>query len=378
MKKLLSAVLFSCILLPLMAQQEFAEPNYPVKASLQNSGSFSMIMLGDPQAYTFYESNQPLFEHQLAWIVANKEKLNILTTLITGDYIEQNNKIQNMTDKYAFQNGDQTSAQQWASVSRALERLDNRVPYIGCQGNHDVGYVAAENHYSEMSTCFYPSRNRLNEEHLVAMGTNVRGERTMENAAYEFKTDTWGDLLIIALEFAPRDEALDWARELINSDKYKNHRVFILIHSFLNENNTIVTSESYPLQPRNWGMDVWNKLIKDSKNIVAVFCGHTGVPPTIGNTPAETDYSCTVAYRTDKATDGRMIPSMMFNVQMADGDWRGDGGDGWLRILEFKPDGQTISVRTFSPLFAMSKLTKNFAWRTASYDQFNITVPKLK
>ena len=64
----------------------------------------------------------------------------------------------------------------------------------------------------------------------------------------------------------------------------------------------------------------------------------------------------------------------MFNAQHADGSWHGNGGDGWLRILEFKPDGKTIGVRTFSPLFALSPRTSHLAWRTASYDQFVITV----
>jgi hypothetical protein len=65
---------------------------------------------------------------------------------------------------------------------------------------------------------------------------------------------------------------------------------------------------------------------------------------------------------------------MMFNSQNGDGDWNGNGGDCWLRILEFKPDGKTIGVRTFSPLFALSKLTKHLAWRTADYDQFDIVL----
>ena len=65
---------------------------------------------------------------------------------------------------------------------------------------------------------------------------------------------------------------------------------------------------------------------------------------------------------------------MMFNAQTADGQWFGNGGDGWLRILEFKPDGKTIGVRTFSPLFALSPLTEKLAWRTASYDQFDVVI----
>ena len=292
------------------------------------------------------------------------------------------------SQSYVFRNGDQTSEEQWKAVSRALERLDGKVPYVACQGNHDVGFVAAENHLSEMSKYFHPSRNPLNDKHLVAMGKNVEGKHTMENAAYEFNTDTWGDLLIVTLEFAPRDEALDWARELINSPKYTNHRVILLVHSFMQEQNgynaAIYTSENYQLTPRNWGMDVWNKLIKDSHNIVLLLCGHSGNPTSISTSPytatsfKNINYDKTCSFRNDyKATDGHTVPMMMFNAQAADGTWRGNGGDGWLRILEFKSDGTTISVRTFSPLFACSRITSQFAWRTASYDKFTFTVPKL-
>ena len=42
------------------------------------------------------------------------------------------------------------------------------------------------------------------------------------------------------------------------------------------------------------------------------------------------------------------------------------------------PDGQTIQVKTFSPLFALSPLTSDKAWRTESYDQCDITINKDK
>ena len=72
----------------------------------------------------------------------------------------------------------------------------------------------------------------------------------------------------------------------------------------------------------------------------------------------------------DKNVAGKSVTQMMFNAQTADGQWHGNGGDCWLRILEFRPDGHTVSVRTFSPLFALSPVTCDKAWRTADYDQF--------
>ena len=54
----------------------------------------------------------------------------------------------------------------------------------------------------------------------------------------------------------------------------------------------------------------------------------------------------------------------------------GNGGDGWLRILEFLPDGQTIKVNTYSPLFGISPTTKHLAHRTAPFDQFDMVIEK--
>jgi uncharacterized protein (TIGR02145 family) len=363
------------------------DPSIPLYPELQNDSSFSMIFLSDPQAYNKSSLCQPLFELQTAWTALVRNRLNVIAALISGDMVEKNDSEHPYVDGHIhssaqtqtdLRNGNQSSQQQWESVSRALERLDDVMPYVPCQGNHDCGPLAAEDRRSEMPKYFYPERNLLNEKHLVSLGTNYEGKQTMENSAFEFHTDTWGDLLVIGFEFAPRDEALNWARELIESDKYKNHRVIILTHSFLKDNGEQYTSESYTLQPRNWAKDVWNKLIFNSENIVMVLCGHSGSPPSIKSTVAATDYSCAVSFHTDTAANGRKIPQMMFNAQCADGSWHGNGGDGWLRILEFMPDGETISVRTFSPLFALSRITKSQAWRTKDYDQFTFKVPKLK
>ena len=364
-----------------------SEPSIPLYPALEDSKSFSMIFLSDPQAYSKFRLTQPLFEMQTAWTDLVRNRLNVLTALISGDFVEQNDKdnpyvngridpsAQNQLD---MRNGDQTSQQQWESVSRALENLDNVLPYVPCQGNHDCGPLAAEDRRSEQPKYIYPERNMLNQEHIVSMGTNYEGKKTMENVAMEFHTDTWGDLLIIGFEFAPRDEALNWAKQLIESDKYKNHRVIIFTHSFLDKDGNQYETESYTLQPRNWAKAVWQKLIYPSENIVMVLCGHAGEPPTMKATVDATDYAITCSFRTDTAANGREIPQMMFNAQCADGSWYGNGGDGWLRILEFKPDGETVGVRTFSPLFALSQITKSQAWRTKEYDQFTFKVAKLK
>lgn len=355
-----------------LAQRPKGEPQLPVYPALEERGSFSMIMVPDPQSYVKFAANQPLFDLQTAWIAQNIDRLNIKAALFTGDMVEQNNKLISapLPNEY---NGDQTSRQQWEAISRGLSRLDGRLPYIACQGNHDLGYIAAEYRYSMMPDYIYPERNRTFEKTLVATGPNYEGIHTMENAAFEFHDEAWGKLLVISFEFAPRDEALDWARQLIESERFMNHKVIILTHSFLTNKAERIVSEKYKLTPRNWPQAVWEKLIYPSKNIYMVLCGHTGTPPKIDGVE-EVNFATTTSCRVDKAADGHQVVQMMFNSQNGDGEWNGNGGDCWIRILEFKPDGKTIGVRTFSPLFALSKHTKHLAWRTASYDQFKIII----
>ena len=375
-----AAIVLSLILSSALvsAQMKSPEPIIPVYPQLEDPDSFSMIMFGDAQSYIKFAATQPLFDLQTAWIAQNADRLNIMTALLTGDLVEQNNKLiaGGLPDAV---NCSQTSRQQWEAVSHSLSFLDGKVPYIACQGNHDIGYISAEHRYSQMPDYVYPERNPLIMKHLVATAPNWQNVHTLENAAYEFSDDVWGKILVLAMEFGPRDEILQWASELISRPEYAQHKVIVLVHSFLLPDGTRIEDEKwYKVTPHNWPQAVWEKLDYPSKNIALVLCGHTGTPPRIpaGSDVKDIDYSCTCGFREDEAADGHRIPQMMFNSQTNDGQWHGNGGVCWLRILEFKPDGKTISVRTFFPLFAISPISADQAWRTASYDQFEFTIDR--
>lgn len=333
---------------------------YPVRAELGNEQSFSMILLPDPQSYIKFDANQPLFELQTAWIANNVERLNIKGVLCTGDLVEQNEI--RIPDGV---NGNQTSREQWEAVSRAFERLDGKVSYMICTGNHDYGYEKSENRLCHFPEYFPSERNSCWRKTLVAVGHDSNGVPTLENAAYELEAPTWGKILVVSLEFAPRDEAIEWARRVTGSEKYKDHAVILLTHSFLDYKGERFVKENYRVTPANYGEAIWQKLVYPSKNIRLVVCGHECV---IG------DYKENVSFRTDKNAAGKTVSQMMFNAQTADGQWHGNGGDCWLRILEFMPDGKTVSVRTFSPLFALSPLTADKAWRNEAYDRFDIVI----
>ena len=56
------------------------------------------------------------------------------------------------------------------------------------------------------------------------------------------------------------------------------------------------------------------------------------------------------------------------------GGFSGNGGDGWLRLLEFMPDRKTIKATTFSPFFFGSTSTRRQAWKTDERNCFTFTL----
>lgn len=328
---------------------------------LDHQDSFSMILLGDPQGYIKYDINQPLFDLQTAWIADNIDNLNIKAVLCTGDLVEQNDNL--VRNRHML---NQTSREMWEAISRSFDRLDNKIPYIISTGNHEYGYRHSENGNTKFPEYFPIERNKKWYDCAVAVYPNRNGVESLENAAFEFEQPAWGKILVVCNEFAPRDEVLAWTADLIKSDRFKGHKVIYLTHSLLNERNASRTdNEPYQISPRNWGQQVWDKLLQPSENIVLAICGHTGNPG---------DFEDSVAYRVDKNSIGRDLHQMMFNVQVLGGGWEGNGGDGWVRILEFKPDGKTIGVKTYSPLFGISPTTKHLAHRTGDIDQFEMVI----
>lgn len=344
-----------CFLMPLSAQDRADQQH------LSNEKSFSMILLGDPQGYIKYDINQPLFDLCTAWIADNIEHLKIKAVLCTGDVVEQN---ENIVRNRKMLN--QTSKEMWTAASNAFTRLDNKVPYIISAGNHEYGYLHSENGMTHFPEYFPFERNTAWRDICVSAFPNRSGVASLENAAFEFDDPNWGKLLVITSEFAPRDEVLNWAKELVALPQYKGHKVIFMTHSFLRERTAErIQNESYAISPRNWGEAVWQKLIEPSSNILLVICGHTGKPG---------DFEDSVAYRIDKNKAGKNVHQMMFNVQILGGGWEGNGGDGWLRILEFMPDGKTVKVKTYSPLFGISPSTKHLAHRTGACDQFDMII----
>lgn len=339
--------------------------------------SWSLILLPDPQNYVKFLRNQPILDLMTSWIVENVDSLNIRMVMCTGDLVEQNDRINQGIS------GNQSSARQWEAISRSLSKLDGLVPYVVATGNHDYSYDRNGKRTSFFKDYFRIDKNILNRKYICQNMCDEDGYPTLENSAYELTSPHGVKMLFLTLEFAPRDTVLTWALRIVNMEQYKDHKVILLTHAYLNAKNERISSdpvqvtcyEPYKengdilkrrqkLDDANNGENIWKKLVYEAPNIELVMCGHIG---------AKDDFKGHVGFRTDKNKFGKKVNQMVFNAQFMGGGHYGNGGDGWLRILEFLPDGKTVNVKTFSPYFAISPTSQHEAWSREAYNDFTFT-----
>lgn len=346
-----------------------AAPQKAVKAAykapaLENAQSWTMVVVPDVQGYTKLRRNYGVLEIMHAWIVENRDKLNIQQVLFTGDLTNRND----LPFVEAGRN-DLISDEQWKAFSRAAERLDGEVPYILCTGNHDYGIKSAENRNSFFGKYFPTDRNPLTRRQLVACNSNAFGVTTMENAIFEFTAPHPDNrkFLVISLQFSPTDADLEWAKKIIEMPRFANHIGIVLTHSYLNWKGERMPKEKYALSNNggNSGEEIFRKLVYPAKNIRLVVCGHIASPDK---------WNRGIAFSMDKNSSGKSVAQMAFNTQAIGGGWHGSGGDGWLRLLEFMPDKKTVKARTFSPFFAISPSTRHLAWKHDKLSEFSFTI----
>ena len=364
--------IFGCLLLLLLATSGgFAQEKYQ-KPALEQKGSWSLIMVPDLQNYAKWQRNQPLLDLMMAWIVDNIDTLNIKFVVQVGDLVENDGKITNDYD------GDITSKGQWDYVSKAFSKLDGKVPYIAATGNHDYSIDRQGNRTSLYSQFFFTEKNFLNQKYLVQNSRNEQGQPTLENSAYELKGLNGKDYLFITAEYAPRDTVVTWVKKVAALEQYKNHRVILATHEYLNAKDQRTTGKPHwiwwepynvdnmiqkgpriPLPNANNGQQIWEKAVQPSSNIEMVLCGHISGE----------------GYRKDKNAAGKNVHQILFDAQsMGGGHREGNGGDGWLRIIEFFPDGKTVKVKTFSPLFGISPTSRPNAWKKDNRNEYSFTL----
>ena len=323
---------------------------------LKNPDSWSLIIVPDTQTYIQKDVNHGIMHLMFSWISFNKEKLNIRNVLFTGDLVNNNDRAYPMPGHIEL-----FGTEQWEAFSGLMKILDGQVPYILSTGNHDYDYGRRTDKGNSHFHRYFPiNRNPLTRRQLLMCYMDKNRETSLDNAVYEFTAPAPDKrkFLVVSLRFLPEDEHLAWAKKIVDDPKYADHFVILLTHYYLYRDGSLKEKDS---AGGNAGMAIFEKLVKPSKNIRLVVCGHCCSPD---------NWNDAVQFVMTENAAGKKVAQMMFNTQAIGGGYAGNGGDGWLRWLEFMPDKKTIRARTFSPLFAISPSTRHLAWKTDAANEF--------
>ncbi len=281
--------------------------------------AWSMVVFPDTQYYvnTPDQAFMPFFVDMAEWVRDNRDAFNIQVVLHEGDIVNRN------SDESPG-SGENPSTLQWQNAQAAMGILNGEVPYIFAMGNHDVGISDArsepENRTTRFNDFFPPSDNPLVDPLQGGILKGVMVSDHLENAYFEVTAPDGRQLLIVSLAWDPLTEQLSWANQIVSQSKYDAHTAILHIHTYL-ESDDIRNSD---------GEIAWNELVKANGNFEMVFNGHV---PGDG-----------AGYLVSTGVEGNQVHQMAFNTQS-----EGNGGNGWIRVLEFLEDGQTVRVRTYSP-----------------------------
>ncbi len=280
-------------------------------------GSWTLVVLPDTQFYT--RTYPEIFRSQTRWIADHKDDRNIAFVLHEGDVTDGN------------------SPGEWEQASLAMSTLDAaEIPYAIAPGNHD--YYGNGLTRETLMNSYFPFSWFLG---LPTFGGVYEPQR-VENSYHLFEAGGKG-YVVLALEFGPRDGVLSWANQVLL--QHADRTAIIVTHAYTYSDGTRLDHVGKPWQHNNPhiyglanlpggvndGQELWEKLLAQHENVAFVFSGHI--------TPGSARQVCW-------GVRGNTVHEMLADYQD-----RPLGGEGYMRLLEFLPDGETIQVLTYSPYY---------------------------
>ncbi len=284
-------------------------------------GSFTVAVLPDTQNYS--ERFPAQYHAQTEWVAGNVKDRRIAAVLHLGDVTNRN------------------TPAEWKVAREALAKLDGRVPYFMCPGNHDFGRGGGcADRTSGFTEAFPPAGFR---DRPTFGGVYDREPDRTENSFHLF-AGGGREFVVICLEFGPRADVVRWANEV--AARHARRQAILVTHAYMYYDDTRYDWKKYgPKQrwnPHSYevaaatgddvsdGQELWDRLVSRRGNFALTLNGHVledGLGRTVTRTPG-----------------GRDVPQVLVNFQM-----KPHGGDGWLRLIEFKPDGRSMEMRDYSP-----------------------------
>lgn len=279
-------------------------PAEPVDPDL-NGDSMYLAVFGDVQVYTSSPEANEFYIRSVDWLTEQYRRgLKVGSVLQVGDVTENN--------KTALWNNFRT-----ASVDAA-----GYMPFFVCTGNHDydwgTGAAIADRSSTHINEyCHFP----LSDSMIIDFYEGT----SLENYVAALPDGIGACLLV--LEFGPRTEVVEWAKEYVES--HRTERFILMTHEWLTGKGERISSGSFAeRQFKGFSSfsspeDVWESVVKPNDNVVCVLCGHNGF----------------FAKRFSRNDAGREVPQILFNLQ-----YQENGGNGIVQLWEFPRESDYVNI----------------------------------
>lgn len=273
------------------------------------AGSETLVVFPDTEGYA--RKRPQVFDAMCQWVADQQEARKVRGLLHVGDVTNDN------------------LHEEWKNARKAFDLVEGKLPYVLAAGNHD--YDHTEGRLTYMNEYF-----KVADLKKWQSFGGVFEEGKLENH-YQFLTIHNQPWIVLSLEMGPRKKVVAWANQVLN--QHRDRHAIILTHGYLYYNNERYDhlKGSQRATPYNFygegadGEMLWNDLVRLHPNIMLVICGHLS--------------SAYVGYRQDEGDYGNLVHQMLVDYEKLRG-----GGMGFLRLLEFLPDRETVQVRTYSPV----------------------------
>ena len=277
---------------------------------------YTLVVIPDTQDQVLLN---PEVSKQVAnYVVENKQELNIIGAFAMGDHTQNNTPME------------------WEWIYEAFSVFEDQILYMPVIGNHDYPSLSGKGSEIRDGEMFnkYWSYEFLSKQE----GFGGVFEEGRTDNYYVYMTDGKVEYIVIATEFAPRDEVLEWVNIVLKNNADK--KAIIITHCGLKADGTIVGQDG---KPSNAGYgfvngttctemyDLWLRVVKRNENVTYVIGGHVG---GIGFDQYENDFGEKVSF---VVCDGSQVPSM-------------PSGLGLTGFVRYNDDGSSIYY-IYSPTY---------------------------
>lgn len=286
-----------------------------------SGAKFTIVGLPDTQFYTEEVQgtnssgggHNGIFKSQTQWIADHRIDSSIAFVVQLGDCVQNGDNPPGADDQI-----------EWKRADTSMKKIEfpnvpviDGIPYGICVGNHDQGTIGNPDLPSNNYNSFFGSSRFTGRAYYGGhYGTD-------NDNHYELFTAGGIDFIHISIEYYPNgttaslQPVLDWADALLKT--YPNRKGILSSHNLLTTGN--------PANFQGPGQKIYTDL-KDNPNLILMLAGHVAGE----------------GRRTD-VFNGNTIHTIMADYQSG----YSNGGNGYLRIMQFLPAQNLLNIRTYSP-----------------------------